>query len=98
MPKLQRLLVALSFSLLLPGSAQAEVDKSTTTEPQASSVGAMPSRGMTMETVKQYFGEPQHRDPAVGKPPITRWQYDGMMIYFEHNYLIHSVATNNNHK
>jgi len=98
MPKLQRLLIALSFTLLLPGIVQAEVDNGATSEPQTSHIGAMPSRGMTMATVKQHFGEPDRRYPAVGKPPISRWQYEGMMVYFESNYVIHSVATDNNHK
>lgn len=98
MPKLQRLLITASFALLLPFMVQAENSDNTSSQAETTDVGAMPSRGMTMETVKQYFGEPQRRYPAVGEPPITRWQYDGMMIYFEHNYLIHSVATDNNHK
>jgi len=98
MPKLQHLLIALSFTLLLSGIAQAEVDSDAITEQQSGNIGAMPSRGMTMTTVKQLFGEPDRRHPAVGKPPISRWQYDGMMVYFDSEYVIHSVATNDNHK
>ncbi|HKE96003.1 MAG TPA: hypothetical protein VKB34_16970, partial [Povalibacter sp.] len=36
-----------------------------------------PSRGMTMETVEATFGAPTNRVPAVGQPPITRWEYPG---------------------
>ncbi len=98
MPKQLRLLIGLSFAMLLPCVVQAEIDNDTITAPQTSNIGAMPSRGMTMTTVKQLFGEPDRRHPAVGTPPISRWQYDGMMVYFDSKYVIHSVATDNNHK
>ena len=32
-----------------------------------------PGRGMTMDQVKQRFGEPVTEYPWVGEPPITRW-------------------------
>lgn len=51
-----------------------------------------PERGMTMERVRDAFGEPQSRKAAVGEPPITRWQYDAFTVYFEHNRVIHAVA------
>ncbi len=98
MPKQLHVLIGLSFAVLLPGIAQAQVDNDAITAPQTSSVSVMPSRGMTMTTVKQLFGEPDRRHPAVGTPPISRWQYDGMMVYFDSKYVIHSVATDNNHK
>ena len=31
--------------------------------------------------------------PPSGKPPITRWDYDGFSVYFEHQHVIHAVAT-----
>jgi hypothetical protein len=36
--------------------------------------------------------------PAVGEPPISRWEYTGYTVYFEHDLVLHSViqhATNN---
>ena len=98
MPKLQRLLIAASLTLLLPFIAQAENNNDTNNQAETASIGAMPSRGMTMDTVKHYFGEPNQRHSPIGKPPISRWQYDDMMIYFEYEYVIHSVATDSNHK
>ena len=99
MPKLQRLLMVASLTLLLPFLAQAENNNHTNNQnEETASIGAMPSRGMTMETVKHYFGEPNQRHSPIGKPAISRWQYDDMIIYFESEYVIHSVATDNNHK
>jgi hypothetical protein len=53
---------------------------------------ATPSRGMTMNEVSNKFGAPTSKIPAVGNPPITRWEYPGFVVYFEHDYVIHSVV------
>ena len=94
MPKFQRLLIAASFTLLLPSIVQAEASNNTSNQTETRQIGSMPTRGMKMDAVKRIFGEPKRRYPAVGEPPITRWQYDGMMVYFEREYVIDSVATN----
>ena len=44
---------------------------------------ATPARGMTMEQVAAKFGEPATKVPAVGQPPISRWEYPGFIVYFE---------------
>jgi len=51
-----------------------------------------PARGMTMARVESAFGAPANRVPAVGQPPITRWEYPGFVVYFEHNHVIHTVT------
>ncbi len=50
-----------------------------------------PSRGMSMERVESTFGAPTHRVPAVGQPPITRWEYPGFVVYFENSTVLHTV-------
>jgi hypothetical protein len=55
--------------------------------------GEHPTRGMRMSTVEARFGAPQNRHPAVGEPPITRWDYPGFSVFFEHDRVIHSVST-----
>jgi len=50
-----------------------------------------PVRGMSMQTVQQRFGSPLNQRPAVGDPPITRWEYADFVVYFEYRYVIHSV-------
>jgi hypothetical protein len=51
----------------------------------------MPTRGLSMQQVQARFGEPLSKRSAVGEPPITRWSYPGYTVYFEHQYVIHSV-------
>jgi len=53
---------------------------------------ATPTRGMTMTEVAQHFGAPVSKVPAVGKPPISRWEYPGFIVYFENDHVIHSVV------
>ena len=53
-----------------------------------------PTRGMTMDQVAGKFGAPTDKTPAVGKPPISRWQYPGFIVYFEGDHVIHSVIAN----
>ncbi len=53
---------------------------------------AIPSRGMTMDQVASKFGAPVTKVPPVGKPPISRWEYPGFVVYFEHEHVIHSVV------
>ena len=53
---------------------------------------ATPSRGMTMNQVAAKFGAPTSKVPAVGKPPISRWEYPGFIVYFEADHVIHSVV------
>jgi hypothetical protein len=53
---------------------------------------AMPTRGMTMTQVAAKFGTPVTKVPAIGKPPISRWEYPGFVVYFEADHVIHSVV------
>ena len=55
---------------------------------------ATPTRGMTMDQVTMKFGAPATKVPAVGKPPISRWEYPGFVVYFEFEHVIHSVVAN----
>jgi hypothetical protein len=55
---------------------------------------ATPARGMTMDQVTTKFGAPTNKVPAVGKPPISRWEYPGFVVYFEADHVIHSVVAN----
>jgi len=52
---------------------------------------ATPKRGMTMDQVASKFGAPVTKVAAVGKPPISRWEYPGFVVYFERDYVIDSV-------
>lgn len=52
---------------------------------------ARPQRGMTKASVSTEFGKPLVIGPAVGDPPITRWEYQDYYVFFEHEHVIHSV-------
>ncbi|MGH8179033.1 MAG: hypothetical protein ACREV5_22455 [Steroidobacter sp.] len=62
------------------------------TPPAPETSSARPSRGMSMENVEAAYGVPASRAPAVGEPPITRWEYPAFVVYFEHHLVIHTVA------
>jgi hypothetical protein len=51
-----------------------------------------PQRGITMDQVMQSWGEPQQRVGPVGEPPISHWVYPDFVVYFEDNYVLHSVV------
>jgi hypothetical protein len=53
---------------------------------------ARPTRGMHMTQVESKFGAPATRHPAVGSPPITRWDYADFSVFFEHDIVLHSVV------
>jgi hypothetical protein len=55
-----------------------------------------PRRGITMGEVEKQFGAPATRHPTVGKPPITRWDYNGFAVVFEHDRVIDSVVLADN--
>lgn len=52
-----------------------------------------PKRGVTMTQVEAKFGAPVTKHEAVGQPPITRWDYAGFSVFFEHDRVIHAVTT-----
>jgi hypothetical protein len=47
---------------------------------------------MSQESVQANFGSPQSTSAAVGEPPISRWDYAGFVVFFEHDKVIHSVT------
>lgn len=51
-----------------------------------------PARGMSMDTVEARFGAPSARISAVGEPPISRWEYPGFIVYFEHSHVVHAAV------
>jgi hypothetical protein len=51
-----------------------------------------PARGQTMSAVEAKFGAPQTRHAAVGRPPITRWDYPSFSVFFEHDRVIDAVV------
>lgn len=79
-----------------PAATSASSAATVVSAPAAAPVN-MPTRGMLMSTVAHEFGEPEQKLPAVPDPgtklhpPITRWVYPQYVVYFEYNYVVHSV-------
>jgi hypothetical protein len=54
--------------------------------------GSMPRRGASMAQIETQFGAPAKKHAAIGRPPITRWDYPGFSVYFEYKHVIDSVV------
>lgn len=54
-----------------------------------------PSRGLSMDKVRTQWGDPAATVKAVGDPPITRWEYNDFVVYFEYNTVLHTVVKRN---
>jgi hypothetical protein len=85
----RNLLLAAAFASGLAAAATVAVDNGIAVK---ESDTATPTRGMTMNQVAAKFGAPVTKIPAVGKPPISRWEYPGFIVYFEADHVIHSVV------
>lgn len=57
----------------------------------------IPTRGMSMKTVRKQYGKPNHIHKSKGRvkhnwPRITRWEYNGYSVYFERHTVLHTVV------
>ena len=79
----------LSLFLIHSGPALADVllVDSIQTAPQIQT----PRNGLTMAQVRQQYGSPASELPAVGEPPISRWEYNGYSVFFENDLALHTV-------
>jgi hypothetical protein len=82
----------LAYSLGLAGAAMAETIVIDDQVQVRDSAVEKPKRGITMTQVEAKFGAPVTKHDAVGQPPITRWDYAGFSVFFEHDRVIHAVA------
>lgn len=94
---MKRSLVLLACLLAPAGAAVAETLVVDDQVKLRESTVERPSRGATMQSVEQRYGQPNQRHNAVGgggpkHPPITRWDYPGFSVFFENDRVIHSVA------
>lgn len=89
--KLMPALAVLALSAVVSSASFAD-ELTTPPAPTSSASANRPARGMSMEKVEAAFGTPSNRVPAVGEPPISRWEYPGFVVYFENRLVIHTVA------
>ncbi|RKZ99585.1 MAG: hypothetical protein DRQ47_10790 [Gammaproteobacteria bacterium] len=58
---------------------------------QGDQANERPSSGMARDVVEETFGAPENIQGPVGEPPITIWRYSKFSVYFEYDYVIHTV-------
>ena len=94
---MRKTLLMIACVLSLSGGAvHAEVLSMPATTPAASTT-RLPAKGETMPVVVKQYGEPavKHKPAGGGsrrQPPITRWDYDGFSVFFEHGTVIDAVV------
>lgn len=86
-----------SCTLALGFTAQADELVMPATAPQASAPASLPVKGQSMKQVLKHYGEPQQKHAPVGgdapkHPPITRWDYPGFSVFFEHSHVVDAVV------
>ena len=88
-----RILSLCAAALALGASLPSLADDAPAAAPAAAVAAPSdrPENGMRMSDVEARYGAPATRYPAVGQPPITRWDYPGMVVYFEFDRVLHAV-------
>lgn len=81
---------------LLPLLSQAETLQIPLGQQGASAL-ALPQLGESKRAVLERFGLADEEHPAVGRPPITRWDYREFSVYFEYDHVIDSVRHHRPH-
>ena len=84
--------ICIVATTILLSVAQADVLKMPGETPQVITNNTSPTRGMTKQQVEAKFGAPQSMLGPVGDPAIYRWDYARYSVFFEHNYVLHSVV------
>ena len=51
-----------------------------------------PKTGTSKAQVINQYGEPLARSGPIGNPSIYTWSYEKFKVYFEDDYVIHSVV------
>jgi hypothetical protein len=83
--------LVLFLALALTGASPVFADVLLMEGIEAAPAVNVPRNGITMAQVRQQYGNPVTEHPAVGEPPITRWDYEGYSVFFEQDLVLHSV-------
>ena len=59
------------------------------------SAGELQRKASAKVDVEAKFGAPMTATPAVGDPPISRWDYPAFSVYFESDSVLHVVVRQN---
>ena len=84
------LIVIAVLAIMLPVVAEAQWETAFISVEKSRNY---PVRGQSRSQVQQQYGEPEQEKFAIGEPPISSWRYPGFVVYFEHDLVITSVAS-----
>lgn len=91
--------ITLAVLMMLPLSLTWATDTAPESPPMIKDIAkptmALPTAGMSMASVTQKFGAPKTKHAAIGKPPITQWDYEQFSVYFEYSHVVHSIQRMN---
>lgn len=79
------------IALLFAAMGTASADTLRMDGASAMSSDGRPTRGMTQASVESKYGSPASVKAPVGDPPITRWEYQDFVVFFEYDKVIHAV-------
>ncbi|WP_075185228.1 hypothetical protein [Teredinibacter haidensis] len=87
------LAAVLAFSALVTHAETVQMPKPDTEINASNDTSSIPvpRRGMSKSDVESTFGSPESRDGPNGTPPIYYWEYPKFTVYFESDYVIHTV-------
>lgn len=92
---ISRSLLAATVFAFIAASAHAEILKVPGGVATVVTNADTPTRGMSKSQVQRRYGAPVNKQGAVGRPPISRWDYSDYSVYFEHHLVLHSVVRTN---
>lgn len=98
-----QILAAATAALLAPALVLAQPEEPVPevvviTEASAPATSSLlPSKGMSKSSVLATYGQPSEKRAPVGgssprQPPITRWDYAGYSVFFEHSHVVDTVV------
>lgn len=68
-----------------------EVRVPVMSQAERSTQANLPRTGMSQSSVRNSWGSPLQTTGPVGDPPISQWHYEGFVVYFEGDRVIHAV-------
>lgn len=87
----KKLVALLVLCLALNGFVMADILKIEGGDASVVIMDNRPSRGMNQLQVLELYGEPALRNDPVGQPPISSWDYSNYSVFFEGEYVLHTV-------
>lgn len=92
MPGFRSITIMILSLYMVCGIAYADILKmENSTEATVVEMDNRPARGMNQDQVIDLYGEPMAKAGPVGEPPISSWNYSGFTVFFENQYVIHTV-------